>query len=66
MFIIRALLAIGRWLLGLEQEKPLQVIDNAKLIHLIKRSAESGNCVCSLHGDTDRGSILLPTQGQTN
>lgn len=66
MFIIRALLALGRWLLGLDQEKPLQVIDNAKLIHLIKRTGEPGHSVRPVHCHSCRDSVLLPTQGQTN
>jgi len=65
MFIIRATLAVIRWLLGIEQEKPLQVIDNAKLIHLIKLSAKSGDGVRCMHGDPHRDSALFSTQGQT-
>lgn len=62
MPFIRAIFSLIQWLLGYEQEKPLQVIDNAKLIHALRLCNQPANGLHRLHHDDGRDSVLLPEE----
>jgi len=62
MPFIRAIIFLAKWLLGLDQEKPLQVIDNAQLINALRLCNQPANGLHHLHGDDGRNSVLFPKE----